>query len=86
MSPRHAATDSRRPGELLVQAGAVLFAIGLLAAVVAVVPAVVRDSTAPTILLVVAVSLLPLGLAIALVGLLRGARTRRRAARRGSST
>ncbi len=84
MSPRHEATDSRRPGDLLVQGGAVLFGIGLLAVVIGVVPAVVRDSTAPTALLVLAVSLLPLGLAVALVGLLRSARTRRRAVRRGS--
>lgn len=82
MSPRHAVTDTRRPGDLLVRCGAVLFAIGLLAVVVAVVPAVVRDDTGPTLLLVVAVSLLPVGLALALAGLLRGARTRRRDARR----
>ncbi len=82
MSARHEATNDRRPGDLLVRGGAVLFGVGLLALIVGVVPAVISKSTAPAALLVIAVSLLPLGLAIALVGLLRGARTRRREARR----
>lgn len=85
MSARHAARAERRPGERTVAAGALLFAVGAVAVLVAVVPVLLgadeaRD--APTLLSAVA---LPLGLAVALLGLLRGARARRRAARRSSS-
>lgn len=85
MSARHAAPDFRRPGELLVRLGAVVFAVGLVAAVVAVVPSVLSGDSAPLGPVVAAGSLLPLGLAIALVGLLRSARTARRVARRSSN-
>ena len=80
MRARHAAGS--RPGDGLVRSGAVVFLAGLLAAVVAVVPAVASGDPAPIALVVAAGSLLPLGFAVALVGLLRGARTNRRAARR----
>ena len=82
MSARHAAADSSRPGDGLVRAGAVVFLVGLVATFASVVPAVLRDRPAPIELVVAAGSLLPLGFAIALVGLLRQARTRRREASR----
>ena len=81
MSSRHAAPD-RRPGDLLVRAGAVLFLVGVVMTVVSVVPAVLTEEPAEGLPVVLAGTLLPIGFAVALVGLLRGARTRRREARR----
>ncbi len=83
MSARHAAPDDARPGDSLVRAGAVVFAVGLVAVVAAVVPAVLRNTTGDLTLVVLAGSLLPIGLGTALLGLLRGARTARRRARAG---
>ena len=85
MTGRHASADSGRPGDGLVRAGAVLFAVGVLALVVSVVPAVISGDPAQPVLVVLAGTLLPLGFAVALVGLLRGARTARREARREPS-
>ena len=85
MTGRHASSDSARPGDGLVRVGAVVFAVGLVALVVSVVPAVISGDAAQSTLVVLAGSLLPLGFAVALVGLLRGARTARRAARRPGS-
>ena len=82
MTGRHASSDAARPGDGLVRVGAVLFAVGVLALVASVVPAVISGAPAQSTLVVVAGVLLPLGFAVALVGLLRGARTARRAARR----
>ena len=85
MTGRHASSDSARPGDGLVRTGAALFVVGVLALVVSVVPAVVTGDPAQPVLVVVAGVLLPLGFAVALVGLLRGARTARRDARRAGS-
>lgn len=72
-----------------MQLGALLFGIGVVAVVAAVVPAVLSQSSAPLGPVVAAGTLLPLGFAVAFVGLLRGARTARReairAARRSST-
>ena len=76
-SARHAAPDDARPGEGLVRAGAVVFAAGLVGVLLAVVPFFLGEDDAPTWTALLA-SLLPVGLGIALVGLLRGARARRR--------
>ncbi len=65
-----------------MQAGAGLFVVGLVAVVVSVAPAVVTGREPALPLLVVAGSLLPLGFGLALVGLLRAARTARREQRR----
>jgi len=67
-----------------VRVGAAVFAAGVLAVVVVVVPFLLTGRTVDGRLPVVAGSLLPLGFAIALVGLLRGARTARRDGRRAA--
>ena len=85
MTGRHASSDSARPGDGLVRVGAALFVVGVLALVASVVPAVVTGDPAQPVLVVGAGVLLPLGFAVALVGLLRGARTARRDARRAGS-
>jgi hypothetical protein len=77
---RHAST-TRLPGEQLVRGGAVLFGLGVVGVVVVVVPFLLGRDDAPLWTTLLA-SLLPVGLGAALLGLLRGARARRRAARR----
>ncbi len=74
--PRHAAADDRRPGERLVQVGAALFGIGVIGVLAALVPFLLGRADAPLWTTLVA-SLLPVGLLVALVGLLRGALGRR---------
>jgi len=81
-SARHATAEGRRPGDLLVRMGAVVFALGVVAVLAAVVPAVLTDQPGRLPLVVAAGSLLPLGFGLALLGLLRAARTNRREARR----
>lgn len=85
MSPRHAAPASRGTGERLVAVGAVLFLLGVVAVVVAVVPVLLGADEGPDLAATASGVLLPLGLGLALLGLLRGARARRRAARRSST-
>jgi len=75
--PRHAAPADPRPGEGLVRAGAGVFAVGVVGVLLAVVPFLLGRSDAPTWTTLLA-SLLPVGLGLALVGLLLGARARRR--------
>ena len=74
---RHEAPDDPRPGEGLVRIGAVVFGIGVVGVLLAVVPFFFGRDDAPSWTALLA-SLLPVGLGIALVGLLRGARSRRR--------
>ena len=74
---RHAAPDDPRPGEGLVRAGAAVFGIGVLGVLLAVVPFFFGRDDAPSWTALTA-SLLPVGLGLALVGLLIGARARRR--------
>ena len=85
MSGRHAAADSGRPGDRLVSVGAALFVLGVVAVVVAVVPVLLGAEASPDLPAVLAGVLLPLGFGLALGGLLRSARARRRAARRSST-
>ena len=75
MTARHAAPDT--PGSGLVRAGAVLFGVGVLGVLAVVVPFLLGRDDAPLWTTLVA-SLLPVGLGLALLGLLRGARARRR--------
>ncbi len=64
-----------------MRVGAAVFLVGVIAVVAAVVPSVLSGEPGDTTLVVLAGSSLPLGLGLALLGLLRGARTRRRAAK-----
>jgi len=77
MPARHAADRAGRPGEGMVRAGAVLFGIGVLGVLAVVVPFFLGRDDAPLAATLVA-SLMPVGLGLALLGLLRGARARRR--------
>jgi VIT1/CCC1 family predicted Fe2+/Mn2+ transporter len=77
MTARHAAPAQSAPGERLVRAGAVLFGIGVLGVLAVLVPFLLGRDDAPLWTTLVA-SLMPVGLGLALLGLLRGARTRRR--------
>lgn len=76
MTGRHAAADASGPGERLVRLGAVVFGIGLVGVLLVVGLFLLGGDDAPLWTTLVA-SLLPVGLGIALVGLLRGARRRR---------
>lgn len=66
-------SSTRPPGELLVRAGAVVFGVGVLAVLAVVVPFFFGSDDRPTWLNLVAL-LLPVGLGLALLGLLRGTR------------
>jgi hypothetical protein len=81
MTARHAAPRSRAPGDGLVRAGALLFAVGVLGVLAVVVPFLLGREDAPLWSTLLA-SLLPVGLGLALLGLLRGDGTGRRAAGR----
>lgn len=71
----HAAPD--QPGAALVRTGAVLFGLGVLGILAVVVPFLLGREDAPLWTTLLA-SLLPVGLGLALLGLLRGARAGRR--------
>lgn len=81
---RHVAPDGGRPGDGLVRLGAVVFLVGVVAVVIGVVPSTLADRPGPVTFVVLAAALLPVGLGLALVGLLRAARTGRREARRSA--
>ena len=70
-----------RPGERAVRVGAWLFGLGFVGVLLVLVPFFLGRDDAPLWTTLLA-SLLPVGLGIALAGLLRGARANRRAARR----
>lgn len=74
MTGRHAAERSG-PGEQLVRLGAVLFGVGVLGVLLVVVPFLLGRDDAPLWTTLLA-SLLPVGLGLSLLGLLRGARRR----------
>lgn len=80
MSARHAGAGRPQPGDRLVRAGALLFGVGVLGVLAVLVPFLLGRADAPLWSTLLA-SLLPVGLGLALLGLLRGARARRRAAR-----
>jgi hypothetical protein len=77
MTGRHAAPQADEPGERLVRFGALLFGLGLLGVLAVVVPFLLGRQNAPLWTTLLA-SLLPVGLGLSLLGLLWGARTRRR--------
>ncbi|MGB8651041.1 MAG: hypothetical protein WCD35_10310 [Mycobacteriales bacterium] len=72
--PSHAAPSARRPGDLLVRAGAVVFAVGVVGVLAILVPFLTGDhGDAPLALDLVAL-LLPVGFGLGLLGLFRSAR------------
>lgn len=68
--------DVTRPGDRLVTVGAILFGIGLVAVLITVVPFFLGTDRMPLAVYLTA-ALAPLGFGVALVGLVRGARSRR---------
>lgn len=74
---QHGSSPSRHPGDRTVRVGGVLFGVGVLGVLAVVVPFLLGREDAPLGTALVAL-LLPVGLGTALVGLLRGARARRR--------
>ena len=84
MSARHAASAGRQPGDRTVKAGAVLFGVGVLGVLAVLVPFLLGREDAPLGTTLLA-SLLPVGLGLSLLGLLRGARARGVRRRRQSS-
>ena len=74
MTGRHAGAGPR-PGERLVRLGALIFGIGLVGALLVVVPFLLGRDDAPLWSTLLA-SLLPVGLGLALLGLLLGVRRR----------
>jgi peptidoglycan/LPS O-acetylase OafA/YrhL len=80
-SSRPGEPDAPQPGDGLVRAGGVVFLVGVVAVVVAVVPFFFGHENWPLPLNLAAGVLPPLGLGLALVGLLRAGRARRRARR-----
>ena len=73
---RHVAPQPAQPGERLVRAGAILFGVGVLGIIAVLALFLLGSEDAPLWTTLVA-SLLPVGLGLSLVGLLRGARARR---------
>ncbi len=74
-SPRHAARGGPQPGDRLVRVGAVLFLVGVVGVLGVVVPYFLERDDPPVFSVLSALA--PVGLAVALVGLLRGARANR---------
>ena len=75
--PRHASAGARGPGDGLVRAGVVLFALGGVGVLLTVLPYFFGDD-GPALASLVVASLMPFGLGLALLGLLRAARASRR--------
>lgn len=74
MSARHA--GDAEPGARLVVVGSLLFVVGIVGVLLVVVPFLLGRDDAPLWTTLLA-SLLPVGLGLSLLGLLRGARRRR---------
>ena len=72
----HVAPSEPLPGDRLVRVGAIVFALGLLDALAVIVPFFLGRTDAP-LPLALGTLLLPIGLGIALSGLLRAARRAR---------
>jgi peptidoglycan/LPS O-acetylase OafA/YrhL len=77
-SPRPGEPASPQPGDGLVRAGGIVFLLGVVAVVVAVVPFFFGHENWPLPLNLAAAVLPPLGLGLALAGLLRAGQARRR--------
>ena len=72
-------TQTPQPGDTLVRVGAILFVIGAVATVVTVAPLFLHLTRLPTAAYFVCM-VMPLGFGVALIGLLRSARSQRRSA------
>lgn len=81
MTARHRAAATARPGDLLIRVGGVVFALGVVALAGEFVPFFFGHRNQP-LWVALLCFLLPLGLGLALWGLLRQARAARRRARR----
>ena len=77
----HVAPEQALPGDRLVRAGAIVFALGLVDTLLVVVPFFLGRTNAP-LALALGMLLMPVGLGLALSGLLRAARRGRRSATR----
>jgi hypothetical protein len=73
--PRHAASRARHPGDLMVRLGAGVFAVGVVGVLLILVPFLLGDHGSAPVALDLLALLLPVGFGIALVGLLRSARS-----------
>jgi hypothetical protein len=72
-------TETPQPGDTLVRVGAIMFLVGAVATVVTVAPMFLHLTRLPTPAYFVCM-VMPLGFGVALVGLLRSARSQRRSA------
>ena len=70
-------TETPQPGDALVRVGAILFLIGAVATIATVAPLFLGLTPLPTAAYFVSM-VMPLGFGVALVGLLRSARSQRR--------
>ncbi|GHA64292.1 hypothetical protein ACIQRS_08680 [Streptomyces termitum] len=77
--------DDSAPGDGLVRAGVVLFAVGALATLVTVAPLLLGTDPFPTVAYLVSM-LMGVGFAVAAAGVLRSAAAQRRQARGGRRT
>ncbi|MEU3606722.1 hypothetical protein AB0E83_14940 [Streptomyces sp. NPDC035033] len=77
--------DDSAPGDGLVKAGVVVFAIGAVATLVTVAPLFLGTDPFPTVAYLVSM-LMGVGFALAAAGVLRSVAAQRRQARRGRST
>lgn len=74
MTARHEAPRDRRPGDVLVRAGALVFAVGVVGVTLILVPFLAGTRRDAPMSLDLMALLLPVGFGLALLGLLRGAR------------
>ena len=72
-------TETQHPGDALVRVGAILFVIGAVATIATVAPLFLGLTPLPSAAYFVSM-VMPVGFAVALVGLLRAARAQRRSA------
>lgn len=75
MTPRHGDAQPARPGERVVRVGAALFGVGVIGVLLVLVPFLLGGDDAPLWTTLLA-SLMPVGLGLALLGLLLGIRRR----------
>ncbi|MEU6340104.1 MULTISPECIES: hypothetical protein [unclassified Streptomyces] len=75
--------ETRKPGDVLVRVGGVVFAVGALATLATVAPLLLGSDPLPTAAYLVSM-LMGVGFALALAGLLRSARAQSRQATSGT--